>query len=131
MADFVYTPYKNSMLINGTNFVDWDATNISASLVRSSTYTPSQANDDFYNDVTTPVQEASGFLSPTVSGNNVDAADFTFASVSAGAAIDLIVIWGDTGVDSTSRLCLKYDINVTPNGNDINVTVNGSGLFDL
>jgi len=131
MADFVYTPYKNSLLTNGANFVDWDTTNISASLVRSSTYTPSQANDDFYNDVTTPVQEASAFLNPTVSGNNVDADDFVFTNVPSGAAIDLLVIWGDTGTDTTSRVMLKYDISVTPNGNDINVTVNASGLFDL
>lgn len=119
------------MLLNGANFVDWDATNISASLVRASTYTPNQTTDDFYDDVTTPVQEASGFLSPTVSGFNVDVVDFTFTTVGAGAAIDLLVVWGDTGVDSTSRVMLKYDISVTPNGEDVNVTVHASGLFDL
>lgn len=131
MADFIYTPYKNSLLTNGANFVDWDTTNISASLVRASTYTPNQTTDDFYDDVTTPVQEASGFLAPTVSGFNVDVTDFTFTAVGAGAAIDLLVIWGDTTVDTTSRVMLKYDISLTPNGNDVNVAVNASGLFDL
>jgi hypothetical protein len=131
MADFIYTVYKNTMLIQGTNLVDWDADNINASLVRASTYTPNQTTDDFYDDVTTPVQEASGFLAPTVSGFNVDVTDFTFTTVAGGAAIDQLVIWKDTTVDSTSRLCAFYDISVTPNGNDINVAVHGSGLFDL
>jgi hypothetical protein len=131
MADFLYTPYKNSLLLDSANPVDWDASNINASLVRSSTYTPNQTTDDFYNDVTTPVQEASGFLAPTVTGFNVDVADFDFTAVGAGAAIDLLVIWCDTGTDSTSRVIAKYDVSVTPNGNDINVVVSGSGLFDL
>lgn len=131
MASFVYTPYKNSLLTEGANFVDWDTDNISASLVRTSTYTENQTTDDFYNDITTPVQEASAFLNPTVSGFNVDADDFVFTNVPSGAEIDRMIIWGDTGTDTTSRVMLKYDISVTPNGNDINVTIHGSGLFDL
>jgi len=131
MANFLYTPNKNAWLIQGANVVDIDTDNINASLVRSSTYTPNQTTDDFYNDVTTPVQEASGFLAMTVSGFNVDATDFAFTAVASGAAIDLLVLWKDTTVDSTSRLIAKYDVSVTPNDADINVVVNGSGLFDL
>lgn len=99
-------------------------------LVRSSTYTPNQTTDDFFNDVTTPVQ-SSGALSITASGANIDAADFAFTAVGAGAAIDLAVLYKDTGNSATSRVAAKYDISVTPNGNDINVVVNGSGLFTL
>lgn len=99
--------------------------------MRASTYTPNQTTDDFYDDVTTPVQESDAFLSIAVSGFNVDATDFVFSAVGAGAALDLLVIWKDTTVDGTSRLIAKYDISVTPDGNDINVTVNVSGLFDL
>lgn len=111
--------------------VDIDTDNINASLVRSSTYTPNQTTDDFYNDVTTPIQEADAFLSISVSGYNVDATDFSFTSVGAGAAIDLLIIWKDTGVDSTSRLIGKWDISFTPDGSTVNVVVHASGLFDL
>ena len=131
MADFLYTPNKNAWMNGGSDIVDMNTNNINASLVRASTYTPNQTTDDFYDDVTTPVAEASGFLSITDSGLNIDATDFTFTAVAGGAAIDILVIWKDTTVDTTSRVIAKYDISVTPNGNDINVTVNGSGLWDL
>lgn len=131
MVDFLYDLNKEAWMIQGANVVDIDTDNINASLVRASTYTPNQATDDYYDDVITPVAEASGMLSITVTTVNVDATDFTFTAVGAGAEIDLLVIWKDTTVDSTSRVIAKYDISVTPNGNDINVTVSGSGLFDL
>lgn len=130
MASFLFTPFKNSYLVGGANLIDFDTDNIKASLVRTSTWTESQANDDFYDDITTPVAESAN-LSMTVSGNNVDAADFAFTSVPSGAEIDRMVLWKDTGVDGTSRVAAKWDISVTPNGNNINVTVNASGLFDL
>lgn len=133
MADGLYVPNKNAWLIQGANVVDIDTDNINASLVRSSTYTENLTTDDFYDDVTTPVQEADAFLSITVSGANVDATDHTFTAVAAGAALDQYVVWKDTAVDSTSRLIAFYDSfsAPTPNGEDINVTVNVSGLFDL
>lgn len=130
MADFLYTPFKNSYLTGAANTIDFDTDTIKATLVRSSTYTPSQANDDFYNDVTTPVA-ASGALSMTVTGAGVDCTDFSFTAVAGGAAIDLMVLWKDTGVSTTSRVAAKYDISVTPNGADIDVVVNASGLFTL
>lgn len=131
MADFLYDLNKEAWMGGGSDIVDIDTDDINATLVRASTYTPDQAADDFYDTVTTPVAEASGFLSITLSGVNVDAVDFTFTAVGAGAEIDLLVIWKDTTVDGTSRVVAKYDISVTPNGNDINVSVHVSGLFDL
>lgn len=129
MADFLYTPFKNAYLSGGANVVDFDADTIKASLVRSSTYTPNQTTDDFYNDVVSPVAVAT--LTPSINGATVDAVDFTFTAVAAGAEIDILVLWKDTGDPATSRLIAKYDVTVTPNGADINVTVNVSGLFTL
>ena len=130
MVDFLYTPFKNSYLSQAANQVDFDADTIKATLVRSSTYTPNQTTDDFYNDVTTPVS-TSAALSMTVSGANVDCTDFSFTAVSAGAAIDLMVLYKDTGVSTTSRVAAKYDVSVTPNGADIDVVVHASGLFTM
>lgn len=128
MADAFYTKFKEGTL-NGAFQVDFDTDTIKAGLFRSSAYTVNLATDDFLDDAGSPIAEAT--LTPTVSGANVDAADFSFSSVGAGAEIDLLVIYKDTGTPATSPLVAKYDISVTPNGNDINVTVNGSGLFDL
>lgn len=126
----MYTPFKNSYLSQAANQIDFDADNIKATLVRSGTYTPNQTTDDFYNDVTTPVA-ASGNLSMSVAGANVDAADFAFTAVAAGALLDLLVLWKDTTVTTTSRLAAKFDVSVTPNGADINVVIHSSGLFTL
>lgn len=67
----------------------------------------------------------------TVTGANVDCTDFSFTAVAAGAALDLMVLWKDTGNSATSRVAAKYDISVTPNGSDIDIIVNASGLFTL
>lgn len=131
MVDWLYNLNKQAWMNQEANVVDLDTNNINASLVRASTYTANQDTDDFYDDVTTPVQEADGFLAMTVVLENADAANFTFSAVGAGAAIDILVVWQDTTVDGTSRVIAKYDISVTPDGNDINILVNVSGLWDL
>jgi hypothetical protein len=55
--------------------------------------------------------------------------------VPSGAAITGIVIYKDTGVASTSPLVAFIDtgtgIPVTPNGGDISVAWNASGIFSL
>ena len=49
-----------------------------------------------------------------------DAADATFTAVTAGAAIDSLIIYKDTGVAGTSPLIAYIDgFSVTPNGGDI------------
>ena len=129
MANFLYTLYKQAIL-EGVEAIDLEDDTIKADLFRSSAYTPNQSTDEFYDDIGASAV-ATATLNITVAGNNVDAVDFSYSSVAAGAEIDLLVIWKDTGTPGTSRLIAKYDISVTPNGNDIDVTVNGSGLFDL
>lgn len=128
MADGIYTKWKENQMIN-TDLTDLDGDTIKAALFRASSYTVNLTTDEYLSTAGTPISTAT--LSITVSGKNVDATDFTFSAVGAGAAIDILVIYKDTGVAATSPLIAKYDISVTPNGNDINVTVNGSGLFDL
>lgn len=51
----------------------------------------------------------------------LDADDVTYNSVSAGPAIEGIVIYKDTGTPTTSRMICYLDISVTPNGGNITI----------
>jgi hypothetical protein len=54
----------------------------------------------------------------------------------SGASVEALVIYIDTGVAGTSRLVAYIDtgvtgLPVTPNGGDITITWNASGIFAL
>lgn len=60
-----------------------------------------------------------------------DANNFTITSVS-GSAFAHVVLYQWTGSDATSILFAFYDISTfTPNGGDVNVVLNASGLFAI
>ncbi len=72
------------------------------------------------------IVRSSALASKTSTLGVLDAADVTFSAVSAGAALDAIVIFKDTGSDATSPLvliaCTATGLPVTPNGGDITIT---------
>jgi len=135
MANALYDTFKNGLL---NKEFDLDTDVIKATLIDSADYTFSAAHD-FYGggaaDVAAAAKvAASGALgSPTIANGVFDTADFSWTAVS-GDPSEAIVLWDDTIVDD--RLVAFYDTGmtgmpVTPNGGDINVTVNGSGWFAL
>ena len=71
--------------------------------------------------------------SPTVASGVFDTADFTFVTVT-GDQSEALILYDDTLTND--RLIAFYDTSmtgmpVTPNGGDINVTVNASGWFAI
>jgi hypothetical protein len=96
-------------------------------LLATSGYTPNTATHQNVSDVTTGniVVRSSAFTSKTETGGVFDAADITFTAVT-GSAASYIIIYKDTGTDSTSRLIAIIDtatgLPVTPNGGDITIT---------
>lgn len=65
----------------------------------------------------------------------VDADDTTFTAVSGDQSENLI-LWKDTGADTTSLLLVFFDtfasgMPVTPNGGDIVISWNASGLWSI
>lgn len=107
--------------------IDWDANTIKVTLVDAADYTKDLANHDFYNDVTAGgrVATSGALASKTKTAGVADAADVTFSAVS-GDVSEQLIIWADSGVESSSRLILNIDtatgLPVTPNGGDITVT---------
>jgi hypothetical protein len=130
----LYDTFKEGLL---NKLYDLDTDIIKATLIDGDDYTFSAAHSD-YNDTSDVPAAAkvavSGTLStPTITNGVFDTADFTWTSVT-GDQSEEIILWDDTVTND--QLIANYDTGmtgmpVTPNGGDINVTVNGSGWFAL
>lgn len=138
MANVLYPAFKEALLISESH--DLNADSIRAVLVDSADYTYSSAHD-FFDDVggSARVATSSGLGSPTGTGGTFDTADFSWTSVT-GDQSEAIVLYNHdgngAGSDAARQLIAFYDTTitgmpVTPNGGDINVTVNASGWFSL
>lgn len=132
MASAIY-PIAKKAFLDGD--IDLLTDNIRAVLIDTGTYTYNAAHD-FYNDLTGVVGTESGlFASKTTTGGTFDAADITFTAVT-GSTAEAIVIFKDTGNAATDNLIAYIDsassgLPVTPNGGDINVVWNASGIFSI
>ena len=106
---------------------NWLTDTIKAVLVDTGTYTPNLSAHEFLSDISTAARVATSgaFTGKSTAGGAADANDITFTSVS-GPSIEAIVIYKDTGTDSTSPLIAYIDtatgLPITPNGGDIIVT---------
>lgn len=109
---------------------------VKAVLLDLADYTYSSAHQ-FLSDIPVAARVAiSGALgSKTYTDGTFDAADAAFTAVT-GDICEALAIFIDTGNPATSRLIHYLDtgisgIPVTPNGGDINLNWNASGIFDL
>jgi hypothetical protein len=141
MANALYPKYKEKLLNPGTlgstsgTAVDLVDDTIKIALVDTGTYTYSTTHE-FYSSVSAAVIGTPQTLaSKTVTDGTFDAADVTFTSVT-GNSVEALVVYKDTGTASTSSLVCYIDVAasglpVTPNGGNITVTFNASGIFSL
>lgn len=133
MANAIYPLYKQS-LIDGDSNIDINDLTVKVALVDTGTYTYS-ASHQFLSSLTGVVGTAQTIANTTVTNGLFDGDNVTFSAVS-GASVEALVIYIDTGVAGTSRLVAYIDtgvtgLPVTPNGGDITVTWNASGIFQL
>ena len=129
----IYPKFKEQALQGGINL---SSGNIKAVLVDLADYTYSDAHE-FLSDVAVAgrVATSGNLASKSFTNGTFDSADFSFTAVT-GDQSEALIVFIDTGAPSTSRLVAFYDagvtgLPVTPNGGDINVTVNASGWFSL
>jgi len=140
MANAMFNPGREGFLLGE---IDWDTAVMKVALVRSYTY---NAAHKFVSDVT----GAGGVLhatsaalaSKTGTSGTADAADFTFTTPAANASGHSLVyfqssaVGGGADVAATAQRLIAWvdtgtGLPVTPNGADINVVFNASGLFTL
>lgn len=133
----------NALFDSGRGFfldgaLAWSSDTIKLILVDHGTDTPVVATDDNLDDIGAGARVAtsSALASKTSTAGVADAADVTLTAVS-GASAESIVIYKDSGVESTSKLIAYIDtgtgLPVTPNGGDITISwSNGSSkIFKL
>lgn len=131
MASAIYPKFKEALLQG-----DYDLSSVAvrAVLVDTGTYTYNAAHD-FYDDLTGVVGTESGALAnKTFTNGAFDSDNITFSAVTGNTA-EAVVLFVDTGTAGTDALIAFIDsgtgLPVTPNGGDINLTVNASGWFTL
>lgn len=138
MANAVYPKYKQSLL-NGDSNSDLVQTGASTApfvaLVDTGSYTYSSTHQ-FYSSLAGVVGTDQQLTTPTVTNGTFDADDSTFTAVS-GATVEALVIYRkNAGANTTWRLVLYEDTSVTglpvtPNGGNIVITWNASGIFTI
>lgn len=140
MANTFFTPFLNGILGAHATRVDLDADTIKMFLYDVGAGGALSASSDFYNDVSAGlVGTAYTLAAKTVTSgvgvfdNTVDPAP-AFTAVS-GATVEALLFFKDTGTPSTSDLICWFDtatgLPLTPNGGDVNVTFNASGIFKI
>jgi hypothetical protein len=133
MANALYSKAKEAFLNGSINMV---ANTITIALVDTGVYTYS-ASHQYRNEVSNSAVISSATLAnKTITNGVFDADDATFSSVT-GANCEALLIFQDTGIQSTSRLIAYIDsatgLPILPNGGDISVAFSSgsSKIFAL
>jgi hypothetical protein len=133
MANAIYPLYKQALLDGAAN-TDINDLTVKVALVDTGVYTYNAAHE-FLTSLTGVVGTAQTINATTVVNGLFDGDNVTYSAVT-GNSVEALVIYIDTTVAGTSRLVAFIDSGVTgfpvtPNGGDITVTWNVSGIFQL
>lgn len=91
------------------------------------------SSHEFVSDLTggSIIARSGNLAGKTVTSGVFDANDITITAVS-GSAFTHVILYKDSGVDSSSPLIAIFDVaSFTPTGGDVNVVFNASGLFSI
>lgn len=138
MANALYPKFK-AALLQGSSDSDLDGsgtTGVYVALIDTNDVSYSSAHE-FYSDISagvvgTPVELGT----KTYASGLFDAADSTLTAVSGDTCEALVLYRKNAGANTTWRLIAWIDtgvtgLPVTPNGNDIDLVYNASGIFQL
>ncbi len=134
MANALYPKWKEQLLQFTANN-DVSAGTVKVALIDTGTYTYSSANQFWSSASAASIGTPQTLGSKTFTNGVFDAADVTFTAVT-GASVEALIIYIDTGTAATSPMLAYIDTSVTglpvtPNGGDISITWNVSGIFAL
>ena len=134
MANALYPKWKEQLL-QFTSNNNLSSGTVKVALIDPGTYTYS-SSDQFWSAASSAsVGTPQTIGSKTFTNGTFDGADVTFSAVT-GSSVEALIIFIDTGNSATSPLVAFIDTSVTglpvtPNGGDINITWNASGIFAL
>lgn len=138
MANAIYPLFKQE-LMKGTadNLLNSaeGATGVYCALVDTGTYTYSAAHQ-FYSSLSGVVGTDQEITTKTQTNGTFDGTDLTYTAVT-GASVEALVLYRkNAGANTTWPLIAYIDtgvtgLPVTPNGGNISITWNASGIFTL
>lgn len=146
MAPALYPLWKKALMDQGpttnndSGITDSATLGPYCALIDTGVYTYSAAHQ-FFSSAVAGLVGTAGRITPTattVSGTDgvFDGGDLTYSAVT-GASVEALIIYRlNTGANTTWKLMSYYDtagggLPVTPNGGNITVTWNASGIFQL
>lgn len=138
MANAIYPKFKEAVLQHAANssLAGSGTTGVYAVLVDLADYTYSAAHEFFSSVVAGQVGTEVELTSKTFVNGLFDAANVTQTAVTGDPAEAVVVFVKNAGANTTWRLVGYFDTGVTglpatPNGGDININWNASGIFQL
>lgn len=141
MANGLFTAFRNAQMGIGIP-VDFDADAIKAMFVDHADDAPLIATDDFIDDILSAARVPNLASAPLLAGKTIgvvaagvfDANDTVFTALSGDQAESLILL-KDTGAEPSSPLIGYWDtatgLPLTPNGADVTVVWNASGIVQF
>jgi hypothetical protein len=134
MANALYPKWKEQLLQFTANN-NLSAGTVKVALIDTGTYTYNSANQFWSSASSASVGTPQTIGSKTFTNGVFDGSDVTFTAVT-GSSVEALIIYIDTGTAATSPLVAYIDTSVTglpvtPNGGDITITWNASGIFAL
>ena len=137
MANAVYPKYKEAILGGAANsaLTGSGTTGLFAALVDTGTYTYSSAHE-FYSSLSGVVGTDQEVTTPTLTNGLLDGANVTYTAVSGNSVEAFVLYRKNAGANTTWRLVAYIDtgqtgLPVTPNGGDINLNFNASGIVQF
>jgi hypothetical protein len=137
----LYPYFKQMALDSGaTDNVDLNTDTIKLLYLNGLTY---DSTDKYVSDVladagVTEIGRSAALTSPTVTNGTFDAADPTTSGIAGGSTITDVVVFKDTGVDSSSVVIAHIDqdqsaaaLSLATDGSPITATFDAAGIFDL
>lgn len=143
MANALTDIYRNNILGDNTfTNVQLDADTLKPMFVDTADDTPAVTDQDIA-DIISAGRVPAIASCPTLGSKTIgtvavgvfDAADAVFTALS-GDSVERLIIFKDTGTEATSILIAIYDtftsgMPLTPNGGDVTVQWNASGIFSV
>ena len=134
MANALYPLWKEQLLQFTANN-NLSSGTVKVALIDTGVYTYSAAHQFYSSASAAAVGTPQTIGSKTFTNGVFDGADVTFSAVT-GNSIEALILYIDTGSAATSPLVAYIDTSVTglpvtPNGGNIAITWNASGIFAL
>lgn len=138
MANAIYPKFKEALMgaaANSSLNAAEGTTGVFAALVDTGTYTYSAAHE-FYSSLSGVVGTDQEITTKTISNGTFDGDNVTYTAVSGNSCEAIVLYRKNAGANTTWRLIAYIDTSVTglpvtPNGGDITITWNASGIFTL